>query len=101
MGTPPPQLRSILREEAGAIGMGRRNEIEKDSKGIEPDETRSPVDLGCEIPAKCTSFAQKAKAEDSLADDAVWSELASGRRMVGSLCHAVVYRREFRWRGGL
>ena len=25
---------------------------------FEPDETRSPVDLGCEIPAKCASFVQ-------------------------------------------
>jgi hypothetical protein len=25
---------------------------------FEPDETRSPVDLGCEIPARCASFVQ-------------------------------------------
>ena len=34
------------------------------------------MDLGCEIPAKCTPFAQskRPKTEDSLAEDAVSSE---------------------------
>jgi len=39
---------------------------------FEPDETGSPVDLGCRIPAKCAFFhagdARIPKTEDSLAE---------------------------------
>jgi hypothetical protein len=39
---------------------------------FEPDETGSPVDLGCRIPAKCAFFRQRGresrKPEDSLAE---------------------------------
>ena len=46
---------------------------EKSSKlAFEPDETGSPVDLGCRIPAKCAFFTQlmreSRKPEDSLAE---------------------------------
>jgi hypothetical protein len=44
---------------------------EKSNSRLNPDESGSPVDLGCRIPAKCAFFTQKKrilKTKDSLAE---------------------------------
>src|SRR5437879_11658603 len=51
---------------------------------LNPDESSSPVDLGCRIPAKCAFFTQRGresrKPEDSLAEGVGFEPTSDFRR---------------------